>query len=216
MILPWELAFGQRCVHVRLFRRDCLRGGDVVTDFCHTAGIDTTGCTVASAEVNRRLDEHLSDMANRVRDIFKGVHDNEFYNVMTDLIGTAAYKRGSSSHFFTLEERYHILELYRTGNEALKRRYFPDLREAPLFEAPCAKDVITLSEIEKLRAENALLTRAVFALAKRSQREGKLSSAAGMQRSRKRLVQDEGSWSSQITKPLRHARKALTRILATR
>jgi hypothetical protein len=66
-----------------------------------------------------------------------------------------------------IDVRKTLLARYEQGNEALKQRYFPDWGDEPLFDPPRLGDVANPSDIEKLQAENALLTRAIYTLAQR-------------------------------------------------
>lgn len=167
VIQPWEDAFGHDRVMLRLFRRDKLHNGDVVDDFFHNLHLPQDGCIGLTGHSNRSFDDHIGDMAHRIRDVFRGPHDNEFYAVIARLLGEHAFKSGSGSHLLTLDQRTEFLQKYEASNDAIKRRFFPDMGSEPLFEPPNDSDVHALTDIERLQAENAILMRAVFALAKK-------------------------------------------------
>jgi hypothetical protein len=167
MICPWADAFGDDRVAVRPFIRKRLRNGDVIDDFFHLIGISQEGLTSLSRNANPSFDEALARLAHRVRDVFDGPHDNRFYDVMARLLGEAALKKGSASSLLDLETRCDIYATYANENEALKARFLPDLGEGPLFDMPCADDVIERAKSEQLSDEIAMLTRAVYALAAR-------------------------------------------------
>lgn len=167
LIQPWEDVFGHDRIKLRLFRRDKLHNGDVVDDFFHMLQLPQDGCIPLVGHSNRSFDDHIGEMAHRIRDVFSGPHDNEFYAVIARLLGAHAFKSGSSSHLLTLDQRREFLKRYEESNESLKKRFFPELGSEPLFEQPNEADVRILSDTEKLEAENAILMRAVFALAKK-------------------------------------------------
>ncbi|MCA8883499.1 MAG: hypothetical protein KDA50_07105 [Rhodobacteraceae bacterium] len=163
----WADAFGDACVRVRPFARDRLIGGDVVTDFLSVTGIDTEGSAPLTAPANLSFDDHLGEMAHRIRDVFDGPHDNEFFMVMARLLGKDVFRKASGSHLMTLAERQALMSHYDAANETLKQRFIPDLGAAPLFRPPSEDDVRPMTEVERLQAENALLMRCVYQLARK-------------------------------------------------
>lgn len=171
-LAPWEALFGREAISVRRFQRDHLIGQDIVTDFVDTAGLPGLLPDFKTNLANRSFSEHLGEIANRVRDVFDGPHDNGFYDVMVRLIGESAYKAGSGSMVLTLDERQQILDAYEADNRKLKERYFSDLGDEPLFDAPKASEEVRLSEEEKRKAEIDLLARGLYNLAKQTHRNG--------------------------------------------
>jgi len=164
LLAPWEAAFGPDRLIVRPFQRNRMVDGDVVEDFLSVLNLPHKGCIPLSKLSNRSFDEHLGDMAHRIRDVFDGPHDNRMYDVMVRVLGDPIFKTQSGSHLLTLSDRLKILEQYATGNEEIKERYLPELGDEPLFKPPTAKDVITLDDIDKLRGENEVLLRMFYVL----------------------------------------------------
>ena len=222
-----ETAFGRSRIRVRPFRRDRLLGGDVVADFCDTAGIDCPDCVNPGIHANPGMNENLGEMANRIRDVFKDLHDGDFLQVISGLIGAHAFRSDHRSFLLSIEQRREIYQRYFDGNEALKRRYFPDWGDAPLFEPPSSLDCSSPSDVEKLRAESALLLRAVHGLALQLRgRMPPLAAATGLEtaiggdapaaadsgadsKEKKRRVDARRPWTRQLTKRIRHASKLL-------
>lgn len=163
----WADAFGDANMLVRPFSRERLVDGDVVADFLAVTGIDGSGCTPLASAANQSFDGHLADMAHRIRDVFDGAHDNEFFVVMAQLLGDKAFRTGSASHLMSLDDRIALLKHYDADNNTLKRRFLPELGDAPLFRPPSEKDVRPMSDIERLQAENAVLMRCVYLLARK-------------------------------------------------
>ena len=106
-----------------------------------------------------------------MRDVFDDQHDNRFYEVMVRLLGKAALKSDPGSSLLDLDTRRRIVGRYEAENEALKARFLPELGDAPLFRLPTAKDVRVVSEEVQLSQDIAMLTRAVYALADREDRD---------------------------------------------
>ena len=169
MIAPWADAFGDRNVRVRPFARERLKGRDVVTDFFDCIGVSQDGLADLARPANPSFDEALARLAHRVRDVFDDQHDNCFYEVMVRLLGQSALKKGSASSLLDLETRHRILARYGDENAALKTRFLPELGDAPLFRPPAEADVLTICDRQKMSDDIAMLTRAVYALARRNE-----------------------------------------------
>ena len=169
MIRPWAKAFGDERITVRPFVRDQLLNEDVIDDFFHVLGVSQDGLRPLERNANPSFDDALARLAHRARDVFDGPHDNRFYDVMSRLLGRSALKRGSASSLLSLDTRRQILKLYDQENRELKARFIPGTVEGPLFRMPSAKDVIERGEAERLSEDIAMLTRAIYALAARSE-----------------------------------------------
>lgn len=171
MIEPWADAFGDKAVTVRPFVREHLKDRDVIADFFDRIGVSQEGLKPLPRVANPSFDEALARLAHRVRDVFENQHDNRFYEVMVRLLGEDALKKGSASSLLDLDARHRIVARYRDENEALKRRFLPEMGEAPLFRSPGAADVVTISREQQVSDEIAMLTRGLYALARLSERK---------------------------------------------
>lgn len=171
MILPWAETFGDTSVSVRSFFREYLTDGDVVADFFNQTSISQEGLVPLSRVANPSFDEALGRIAHRVQDVFEDQHDNKFYEVMVRLLGPAALKTGSASSLLDFDTRARILARYSEDNDALKARFLPELGNKPLFRPLKSTDVVEKSDAEKVSEEMAMLTRAIYALAARSEAE---------------------------------------------
>lgn len=174
-IAPWETTLDKARITLRRFQRDLLFEQDIVADFFRTASLGDLPESIVNNERNRSFDEHLGDMAARIRDVFEGPHDNDFYTEMVRAVGPRVFKSSSGSFLFSLEERQALMDAYAEDNDILKAKYFPELsQDEPLFAPPKQSEIITVSEDEKRKAEINLLTRAVYNLSRRiSALEGK-------------------------------------------
>lgn len=173
MLEPWAEAFGDEALTVRPFLRERLARGDVVSDFCDVLGIDTCGLKALDKPANPSFDEALGRLAHRVRDVFEGQHDNRFYEVMVRLLGKAALKSGSGSSLIDLDTRRRIVARYAEENAALQARFMTDLGDEPVFRLPGPGEVRRTTHEDQLSDDIAMLTRAVYNLARRTERDGK-------------------------------------------
>jgi len=165
ILAPWELTIGSSRIMLRPFRRDMLVDGDVVTDFFNALDLSQDGMIPVPGPTNPSYDEHLGDLAHRIRDVFAGPHDFRFFQVMESLLGEKSFKSRGASHLMSLAERREFLARYDADNNALRDRYLPEFGNRPLFDPPGAETVALLSDTEKLRAENGVLIRSVYLLA---------------------------------------------------
>lgn len=170
MVEPWAEAFGDDTMRVRPFSRHVLEGGDVVRDFASVLGLDAEGLEPLQRAANPSFDEALGRLAHRVRDLFDGQHDNRFYEVMVRLLGKSALKSHPGTSLLDLDTRRRIVARYAEDNAALKARFMSDLEDGPLFAPPAPKDVRTLNEAQRQSEEIAMLTRAVYQLARKLDR----------------------------------------------
>lgn len=183
----WEDQAGLPALRVFPFRRDIFPEGDVAAHFFEATGLSFPGM-IRPPPVNLSTSEPLSDLMNRARDLFADENDNDVLGILAPLIGPAAYKSGSASYFLNLDQRRAVLEQARADDEALKARYLPEFGAAPLFPPLRPEQVRECSDIDKLRAENALLLRAVHTLGQRlSALETRMAKAAPWRRWRVKL-----------------------------
>lgn len=183
----WEHQAGRPALKVFPFRRDLFPEGDVAAHFFDVTGLSFPDM-LRPRPVNPSTSEPLSDLMNRARDLFADENDNDVLGILAPLIGPAAYKSGSASYLLTLDQRRALLEQAQADDEALKARYLPQFGAAPLFPPLRPEQVTECSDIDKLRAENALLLRAVHTLGQRlSALETRTAKAAQRRRWRIRL-----------------------------
>lgn len=166
VLRAWEEQAGLNSLKVFPYRRDVFPGGDVAAHFFEATGLSFPDM-LRPAPVNPSTSEHLTDLMNRARDLFTDKDDNDVLGSLSQLIGPAAYKSGSASYFLNLDQRRALLERAHADDEALKARYLPEFGAAPLFPPLRPEQVTECSDIDKLRAENALLLRAVHTLGQR-------------------------------------------------
>jgi hypothetical protein len=169
----WTQEFGAERVRVRLFDRKFLHNGDVVDDFIQLVNLPVDASHQQVGAVNESNDERMISLASRIQEVFASVHDTTPYDILNDVLGQSDRPQKSKPYLFDLEARRRIMDTYAGSNEKLKRAFFPDMPDdTPLFAPPAEDDVLDLSPLEKLDRDVSMLTKIVFALAKKSAQEG--------------------------------------------
>ncbi|MFC0572845.1 hypothetical protein [Paraburkholderia solisilvae] len=170
----WTQEFGADRVRVRLFDRQRLHNGDVVDDFIQLVNLPVDASHQKVGAINESNDERMISLASRIREVFTSVHDTSPYDILNDVLAQSDHRpQKSKPYLFDLETRRRIMDTYAASNEKIKRTFFPDMPDdTPLFAPPAEDDVLNLSPLEKLDRDVSMLTKIVFALAKKSVQEG--------------------------------------------
>ena len=133
MLKPWESVFGRENVVVRLFESREFKDKDLLEDVSHVMGVSTAGL-----DRPERKNESLSPAAlTFLREFNKHVPRilNGEINVLRGQIVEALRAVEPDARFaIPRSDAEEAKSFYVAGNQALKRRYFPD-REAELFSA---------------------------------------------------------------------------------
>jgi hypothetical protein len=133
VISPWTALPGARIV-VRVYEPARLADGDVVADFIEFLGVPRDGLEQSDEErVNRSLNEVATLVAMRNRHLFDGRHDRDFSNFLRYYGDTAATTPVGTGAFLSADERRALVARYDASNEAVRRRYLPELPEGGLF-----------------------------------------------------------------------------------
>lgn len=161
-LADWESTFGAENIEVRRYGRGLLHGGDVVADFVHATRLPVDAPRSATELVNSSFSDAITAIAMRCPDQFASMHDNGFYISLASLVGDLAYRGTQTTFPFTAADVDRIEAAYVSSNEAIAKKYFPDLDE-PLFASAAAG--IMPADAEELRnATIALLDEAILRL----------------------------------------------------
>ncbi len=133
-IQNWERAIGAEKIHVRTYERATLIQQDVRRDFIEWIGLDKLEdrFDFSQDEQNISYSNYILDLASGNSNIFKDVHDNEFYHFIKRYT-QMRYKKGSSDNLLNFEQKVAVLNRYREGNDWIRENYFPDKKG--LFQA---------------------------------------------------------------------------------
>lgn len=166
IIESWEQVAGKGAVTVRLYERQELRDGNVVLDFMECVGLGGRAkeAKLPDAEVNPSYSDVITPLVSGNRNIFRDVHDNEFYHLVGRLTGETYATRKRVS-LISRDMRDAIMEHYRGQNERVCRAYFPN--RTRLF-APVDHSKYEYLGADELRHEQMkFLTEMMYKLAQR-------------------------------------------------
>ncbi len=130
---PWLDTFGKQAITVRRFGRPYLLNGDLLQDFAAITGLEPEGLDFDVGEQNPSYVDAITDLAHSIQDVFHDIHDNEFYQMVVEWAGSAAFRK-LPSQLLTAQQRNALLECYRESNNRMKAEFFPELGDADLFE----------------------------------------------------------------------------------
>jgi hypothetical protein len=167
MLQRWEGVVGRDRIRVRLYERDRLCRGDVVSDFEEYLG--TTELALArnnGYRFNPSFGEAVIDLV-RGGGFFRDLHDPEFYDFLTETLGYAYSRRGRESAL-TYEQRASIVDRYADANAWVRDAYFSgiDVPET-LFQMPQPGDFVVPDADELQREQLQMVARLVFELSRR-------------------------------------------------
>lgn len=162
-LAQWESTFGRERIQIRRFDRTTLKGGDVVTDFRHTAGLPAAPSALQVEQVNTSYSDGFTALAMRVTDKFDTFAQyRAFYAMLSSLAGELADREQITTFPFTPDQVARIESTYQAGNEALRMRYFPE-ETGTLF--PRASDAVPAFDPVLIRSSsNELIDRVRDAL----------------------------------------------------
>ena len=162
----WRDIYGVENMDVRIFERSKLIGQDLITDFCQAIDVKTEGLLLDVGTRNPSHSVAVQEIAHAANNLFTDIHDNEFYQMVTELTGASFHKKNGQT-FLNKRQRVAIMGKYFTSNQNVIKTYFPDMNpNEPLF-APIAGSSEVIGEHELERQKMAILTTMVYALYKR-------------------------------------------------
>lgn len=128
----WEEAFGRAHVHVRLFDRSELVGGDVVSDFLAAWGLGTPAEYRPVGKMNESIAPQAQDYLRRLNAHLKpipGLPLDAVLGPLSDELAKAFPGRGARPSRDAARAFY---DKFRSANEKVRARYFPG--RATLFD----------------------------------------------------------------------------------
>lgn len=104
-LAQWESTFGRERIQIRRFDRTTLKGGDVVTDFRHTAGLPAAPSALQVEQVNTSYSDGFTALAMRVTDKFDTFAQyRAFYAMLSSLAGELADREQITTFPFTPDQ----------------------------------------------------------------------------------------------------------------
>lgn len=121
----WEQAFGREHVHVRLFDRSELLGGDVVADFLAAWGMGTPADYAPVGKMNESIRPEAQDYLRRINAFMKpigGLPIDTLQGPISSELARVFPGRGARP---ARAEARAFYDKFRASNAAVRRRYFP-------------------------------------------------------------------------------------------
>jgi len=176
----WATQYGRENIVVRVYEKEKLVNGNVVDDFMSVLSIPTDGMEKIEKRINRSIDEKYNRIANKHRQqLFKSIHDNEFYEFLVTSFGDDAFKTYRGSRELTLAQRHQLLKRYQVSNQNLYNDYLSDTEaQLSVFAQPEEKDCYAGDEKFPEDSSTDVLVLGMFGMYKRFNRIVKKQSNA--------------------------------------
>ncbi|MFQ5439715.1 MAG: hypothetical protein ACE5DK_12905 [Paracoccaceae bacterium] len=133
----WGGVFGKDALDVRLFERDAMKDGDLLTDFCAALGVTMDGFSIPSAQ-NKSLGGFTLALLRQINLQLAKRKEPRADRLRRRLIRTLGENMDASDRFLGTEKRrdsYH--RFYAESNEWVRRNWFP--HRAELFSRTAAR-----------------------------------------------------------------------------
>jgi len=160
-IKPWVDLYGKERVIVRILSRKTLEKESLVYDFAKQLCIDAEH-TDADINENISFNDAVVGLASSVSDVFDGMHDNRFYNMVAEWGGSATFKK-NPSHLITIPQRKALMFFYSDSNKKIKNMFFSELGDNDLFD-PVDESVSNYDASSSVDGRVEVLTRLIYGL----------------------------------------------------
>jgi hypothetical protein len=122
----WEQVAGRAALTVRIYERKEFRDGNIIYDFMDWLGLGhfSAEARLPDEETNPSYSDFITPLVVGNRNIFRDVHDNDFYKMVGKLTGEAYAKRKRVS-LISREMRDAIMDHFRHQNDRVCKNYFP-------------------------------------------------------------------------------------------
>ena len=165
LLEPWAKTYGKENMLVRAFDKNRMHKGSIISDFCRQAGIAETSVQTDVGNANPSFSKAVGELAACANGVFKDVHDQDFFHMITALTGDRHYK-SEKDEFLSSAQRRAIMSHYEAGNSKLREQFFPELGEKDDLFSPVVD--VSGSDVRDIEsAKFALLAELVFGLYKR-------------------------------------------------
>jgi hypothetical protein len=148
--LFFEGVYGEGSVEVVPLNRQTLIEGDLLADFSTRAGVARLELPEEEQYRNASFGGALCDVLSRIHEIYEGTRDRKVRELMSELKASRDLVFSSDKRLLTPALRRRVLGHFRTDNEALRERFFPDTPFDAVFGLP---DPAEDSEVAELRAQ---------------------------------------------------------------
>ena len=133
----------------------------MLCDFAKQLCIDAEH-TDTDINENISFNDAVVDLASSVSDVFDGMHDNRFYNMVAEWGGSATFKK-NPSQLITIPQRKALMSFYSDSNNKIKNLFFSELGDKNLFE-PVDESVSNYDTSSSVGGRVEVLTRLIYGL----------------------------------------------------
>ena len=139
MLARWEQVFGQERIEVALFSRQDFIAQDLVTDFLSRIDPSLVGALDTEIETENESLNSLGQTIGRAINLaFPSFEDSVGINPLRTRLMDINYRRfRGRGESIAREKRELLSDQFKAGNEAIRKRYFPDRDH--LFATPTEK-----------------------------------------------------------------------------
>lgn len=153
--LFFEKVYGAGAVEVVPLNRKTLIGGDLLADFSERAEVVRLELPDEEQFRNASLGGAVCDVLSRIHGVYDGTKDRKVRELLSELTASRDLVFSSDKRLLTRALRRRVLEHFRTDNEALRERFFPNVPFDVVFGLPDPADD---TELIDLRAQVEGLT----------------------------------------------------------
>lgn len=157
---PWINIYGAENLIVRVLSKDRLVNADLIDDFSYIIGVDAKKLDTNVGMRNPSYNDAVTNLAGSIKDIFNDIHDNDFYQMISDWGGVALQKKVPSALLSTAQ-RHAILTHYKDSNDKIKKLFFPEINDENLFEQ-IKGNKLEISEYPDINEYNKIVTRLLY------------------------------------------------------
>ena len=131
-LLPWEKVFGRDAMRVNSMRKQRLKNGDLVTDFCHLLDWNMDGLNppVTGTMENTSFDHDILTVLSYAHQVLEGNNTGRIFNYLQRNLPKAAIEQGRVG--LSGERQAEIIQYFSALNQNFCRQYF---NSCPVEEA---------------------------------------------------------------------------------
>lgn len=123
----WQNVFNEHKVLPRLFEKEAYKGGNVIYDFCHTAGIHLSEDIKMPERKNETLSYQALKLLSRINKRIPAFRNNLPNPLYSDLASYFTKNFADFPNYIPSQEEYENFEkCYKASSEWVRKNYFPE------------------------------------------------------------------------------------------
>lgn len=152
MLQKWEFVFGLNNVKVRIFDKESLLNNDLLTDYCHTTGINKSNLTDIEKE-NESLDSSALLFLKEFNHYLPRIKDGQETGFRRNIASIFETLFSGTSQFVTKSDAERFYNIFKNSNcDLIKRHSYlkalsPDFEKYPDFQNEMSIEIEKVKEI---------------------------------------------------------------------